>query len=259
VCSSDLAESRSDKEFPMNITVFNGSPRAEKGNTHFMVEAFLKGAREAGAETENIFLAKQKIKPCLGCFCCWVKTTGECVIKDDMAELRSKYVAADIVVFATPLYVDNVTGIMKNFMDRLVPLADPYFEKDENGQYRHVKGFDKIQKIAVISNCGFPEQEHFQVLRLLFKRIARNFHSEVIAEIYRGGGGILLTDHLLLKPLLWKYKKLLERAGKEVAENMRLPEATREELEKPLIPHDMYMKGANKEWDKLLNGIRPKA
>jgi hypothetical protein len=40
---------------------------------------------------------------------------------------------------------------------------------------------------------------------------------------------------------------------------MRLPEATREELEKPLIPHDMYMKGANKEWDKLLKGIRPTA
>ena len=63
-----------------------------------------------------------------------------------MAELRSKYVAADIVVFATPLYVDNVTGMMKNFMDRLVTLADPYFEKDENGQYRHVKGSEKVQR-----------------------------------------------------------------------------------------------------------------
>ena len=111
----------------------------------------------------------------------------------------------------------------------------------------------------MISNCGFPEQEHFQVLRLLFRRVARNFHSEVIAEIYRGAGQLLQVDHLMLKPILWKYKKLLEKAGREVAENMRLPEATREELEKPLIPHDMYMKGANKEWDKLLKGIRPKA
>jgi multimeric flavodoxin WrbA len=242
----------------MKVMVFNGSPRAEKGNTHFMVEAFLKGAQEAGAETENIFLAKQKIKPCTGCFCCWVKTPGECVIKDDMAVLRSKYMASDIIVFATPLYVDNVTGIMKNFMDRLVPLADPYFEKDENGQYRHIKGFDKVQKIAVISNCGFPEQEHFQVLRLLFRRIARNFHSEVIAEIYRGAGQILQVDHLMLKPLIWKYKKLLEKAGKEVVQNMRLSETTREELEQPIIPHDLYMKGANKEWDRQLKDLAPK-
>ncbi len=242
----------------MNITVFNGSPRAEKGNTHFMVEAFLKGAQEAGAGTENIFLAKKKIRPCLGCFCCWVKTPGACAIQDDMAGLREKYMAADVVVFATPLYVDNVTGIMKNFMDRLVPLADPHFEKDENGQYRHVKGFEKIQKIAVISNCGFPEQDHFQVLRLLFRRIARNFHSEIIAEIYRGGGEILQVDHLMLKPLIWKYKKLLEKAGKEVADNMGLSEATREEIEKPLIPHDMYIKGANKDWDRQLRAIAQK-
>jgi multimeric flavodoxin WrbA len=240
----------------MKITVFNSSPKAGKSNTNVMVEAFLKGAKKAGADTENIFLARWKIRPCLGCFSCWVKTPGRCVIQDGMAELLGKLAETDIVVFATPLYVDNVSGVMKNFMDRFMPLADPHFEKDENGQYRHVRGSGKAPRIAVISNCGFPEQDHFQVLRLLFRRIARNLHSEVIAEIYRGGGEILQVDHLLLKPLVWKYKKLLEKAGREVAEYLQLSAKTMEELEKPIIPHDLYIKGANREWDKQLALLR---
>lgn len=186
----------------MKITAFNGSPRAEKGNTHIMVEEFLNGARDAGAETEYILLAKYKIFHCLGCFTCWMKTPGKCVHNDDMKDLLPKFYNADIVVVATPLYVDNVTGIMKDFMDRLIPTLDARFDKDENGECRHINTSAKIPKFVVISNCGFPEQSHFQVLRLLFKRITRNMCSEVVAEIYRGGGALLEAKSLLLKPLI---------------------------------------------------------
>lgn len=237
----------------MRITIFNGSPRAEAGNTHVMVEAFMKGARKGGAEVENVFLARKEIKPCRGCFGCWLKTPGECVIKDDMAELLKKFAGSDIVVFATPLYVDNVTGIMKNFIDRLIPGGDPHFEKDEGGECAHLMRSEKRVKLVVISNCGFPEQSHFQVLELLFKRVARNMRTEVIGEIYRGGGAILKDAPLILKPLISKYKKLLQKAGKEIVENQRLSEGTRSKLEKPLIPEERYIAEANKYFDKLLS------
>lgn len=239
----------------MKITIFNGSPRAEAGNTHVMVEAFMKGAREGGAEVENVFLARKEIKPCRGCFGCWLKTPGECVIKDDMAELLEKFAGSDIVVFATPLYVDNVTGIMKNFMDRLIPGGDPHFEKDEGGECAHLMRSEKRVKLVVISNCGFPEQSHFQVLELLFKRVARNMRTEVIGEIYRGGGAILKDAPLILKPVIRKYKKLLQKAGKEIAENLRLSEETRSKLEKPLIPEERYIAEANEYFDKLLSTV----
>ena len=109
----------------MKVTIFNGSPRGKKGNTHFMVKEFSKGVELGRAEVENVFLAKKKIRPCRGCFTCWIKKPGQCVIKDDMAELIQKFGESDIVVFATPVYVDNVTGIMKNFMDRLIAGVDP--------------------------------------------------------------------------------------------------------------------------------------
>ena len=240
----------------MKITVFNGSPKAGRGNTHVIVEAFLQGAREAGAEVENIFLAKKDIKFCRGCYACWVKTPGKCIHNDDMAALLPKVISSDIMVFATPVYVDNVTAIMKNFMDRLIPLGDPHFEKDEHGECCHIERHKKRLKFVIISNCGFPEQSHFQVLHLFFSRVARNLHAEVIAEIYRGAGALLTSSDSTLQPLIEKYKHFVKRAGKEVTEQFKLSEDTRAQLEQPLIPGDNYVdeyiRLGNKMWDKLL-------
>jgi len=234
----------------MKITVFNGSPKGKQSATHVMVQAFAKGAADAGAKVENIFLVRKKIKYCLGCFHCWIKTPGRCVHKDDMADLLQKFIDSDIVVFAMPLYVDNVTGIMKNFMDRLVPLADPHFEKNEEGECRHVSRFENNHKFAVISNCGFPEQSHFQVLRLLFRRIARNFQAELVAEIYRGGGPLLPDPPPMLRDIITNYLKLVEETGREVVIYGKISEVLAGKLEEPLIPHDLYIEGANREyWD----------
>jgi multimeric flavodoxin WrbA len=238
----------------MKITVFNGSPQAEKSNTNVMVEAFLEGARAAGAETENIFLAHKKIRFCAACYSCWIKTPGKCAIQDDMAELLPKCFASDIVVFATPLYVDNVTGLMKNFMDRMIPVADPYFEKDPGGECRH-KIASKVPKIMVISNCGFPEQSHFQVLKLLFRRIARNMSTELIAEIYRGGGAMLSEKSFWLWLPLRHYKALLRKAGGEVVTNGKISAGLQGDLEKPLVPEAQYIKGAEAFFKKELKKI----
>ena len=232
----------------MKITAFNGSPRGKSGNTHIIVEEFLKGAEEAGAETENILLNRKKIRECIGCFDCWTKTPGKCIIKDDMDELTEKFVSSDIVVIATPLYVDNVSGLMKIFMDRMIPIFEPYFVKDENGETRHKKRYKKYPKIVIISNCGFPEQSHFQVLKLLFRRVARNLHTEVIGEIYRGEGEILKNENPLIKPFIRKYLHFVKKAGEEIANNGKISENTQKKLEKPIIPYRLYFTGANKSW-----------
>ncbi|OGW80765.1 MAG: iron-sulfur protein [Omnitrophica bacterium RIFCSPLOWO2_12_FULL_44_17] len=238
----------------MKITIFNGSPRAEKGNTHWMVQEFMKGAESAGAIVENIFLAGKNIHHCQGCFTCWFKTPGKCTINDDMAELIEKFKLADILVFATPVYVDHVTGMMKDFLDRLVPLGDPHFEKDENGECRHVVkvGCEKPPKLVIISNCGFPEQTHFQVISHYFKRVARNMRTEVIGEIYRGGGEILREKSLLLMPFLYGYKKLLQKAGKEIVNDLKFSPETALKLEKPIVPDSEYIKSANQYWDSIV-------
>jgi multimeric flavodoxin WrbA len=240
----------------MKIIAFNGSPRGSLSNTYTMVESFLHGAAGAGAEVEQVLLSEKNIHPCRGCFACWAKTPGQCVIKDDMTELLEKIKIADIIVFATPLYFFNMTGIMKNFMDRIIPLGDPHFAPSENGLCRHVNARNNTAKFVIISNCGFPEQEHFKVLHELFATCVYQMHGKILAEIYRGGGAILHDAPLLLKPIVHRYKKLLEEAGGQVVRDGKLTEELMENLAKPLIPIDMYIKHANQHFDDILRQIK---
>jgi multimeric flavodoxin WrbA len=241
----------------MKITCINGSPRGKNSNSQRIASEFLEGARKAGAEAETVFLAEKKIGNCKACLSCWIKTPGKCIQKDDMAELLENVIKSDIVVFATPVYADNVTGLMKTFIDRMIPAVDPRVKK-EKGETVHVKRYDRYPKIVVISNCGFPEQTHFQTLRLYFRRLSRNMHSEVIGEIYRGGGPILQVKNPLLKSILHSYMKRLRKAGEEVVREGRLSEDTMEKLEKPLVPHDQYTEGMNKYFEKCLQELSQK-
>lgn len=238
----------------MKIVAINGSPRGKNSNTQVIVDEFLAGASEAGAEVETVLLIEKNVSHCRGCLACWVGTPGVCVMKDDMAELLEKLREAGVVVYATPLYTDAVTGLMKDFMDRSVPLLDPHFVADGRGETRHPLRYDTFPKMVVISNSGFPEQSQFQVMSSLFHRLARNFHSDVIAEIYRGGGGILKAEAEELQPLIAGYKSLLRKAGREIAQNLALSDDTREALQCPLVPPDVYVEHMNRMWDAALSG-----
>lgn len=241
----------------MKISVFSGSHKGREGNTLIMVEEFLKGAEEAGAETENIILAEKDIKYCKGKFKCWLSTPGKCPIHDDMDNLLPKFMNSDIVVFACPVYFDNVPAVMKNFIDRLAPVLLPHFEEDIKGEYRHSKRYGKYPKIVVISNAGLPGQTNFEVVSLFFRRLARSLHTEIIGEIYRGEGEIFRAqNNFMLKPLLGKYKKLLRSAGKEIVENQKLSEQTIKELEKPIVPPSLYIKFGNEEMDRMSKEVR---
>ena len=87
------------------------------GNTGFLLKYCLNKLSEMGVETELIWLCDYDIKPCTGCRNCL--KTGACAIKDDMTNIIiPKLLEADIIVLASPVYFNNVTSIMKTFMDR---------------------------------------------------------------------------------------------------------------------------------------------
>lgn len=99
----------------MRIVMLMGSPN-EKGSSRMLVDSFRQGAKEAGHQVEMLDIAHANIHPCMGCIHCGYE--GPCAQKDDMAEIRSKILVADMIVFVTPLYYYGMTAQMKTMIDR---------------------------------------------------------------------------------------------------------------------------------------------
>lgn len=127
------------------ILVISSSYR-KGGNSDTLCDEFIKGATEAGNKVEKIFLRDKKINFCLGCGVC--NDTHKCVQKDDMAEINDKMVAADVIVFATPVYFYAMNGQMKTFIDRCVPR---YTEMSNKNVYYIITAADSrksaVQKV----------------------------------------------------------------------------------------------------------------
>ena len=151
----------------MKILIINGSPNGLKGNTGQLINPFVKTLKQEGVDTEIINLGEIALNPCTGCMAC--SRTGTCVIKDDVAGIQKKMLAADGLVYASPNYMMNVSGHMKMFMDRcfthvhcqtmvgkygaaLVSSAGPIFDTIEE-YIQSILGFLGCWKVGSIGAC----------------------------------------------------------------------------------------------------------
>ncbi len=101
----------------MKILIFLGSPR-KNGNSEAAATAVVDElTARIGGEIEYVRLAKLKFSPCIACGGC--DKTGECIVKDDMADLYGKIDAADIIFLAAPTYFYGLSAQMKAFIDRI--------------------------------------------------------------------------------------------------------------------------------------------
>lgn len=104
------------------IVAINGSPRVQ-GSTAALVDEVIKGAGEQGAHVTSYSLSNLTIKGCQSCYACRVQR--HCVLQDDMQELYEEITKADGIVFATPVYMWQMTGQLKLLVDRLYPFLKP--------------------------------------------------------------------------------------------------------------------------------------
>ena len=101
----------------MKILAIHGSPRTIRSTTRRLAGLVLEGAAEAGVETEMIDLADYPVIPCTACEAC--SLNGICVNYDDVPSLLGRIQEADGIILGSPVYIDNISGQMKVFFDRL--------------------------------------------------------------------------------------------------------------------------------------------
>ncbi|MGI6204249.1 MAG: flavodoxin family protein [Anaerovoracaceae bacterium] len=108
----------------MKILVLNGSPHAD-GNTAALVNAFCRGAEEAGNEVTDLQIGRMNIAGCLGCERCHTGGNAECVIKDDMEKVYPEFDDADMIVLASPIYYFTLSGQLQCTIHRTYSIGIP--------------------------------------------------------------------------------------------------------------------------------------
>lgn len=218
----------------MKVLVINASPRPERSNTMNITRAFLKGFPQ-DAQIEYVTLCRLDIKPCLGCYSCWDKTPGKCVIKDDMQQLYDKIRSADVIIQSFPLYFFGMPSQLKCMTDRCLPFTLPYlgnYVKDESASFHELREEAMhTKRLAVISTCGYVDAQYmYQALVKQYDLIAGvgKYTAVLCPE-----GELFVTDNA--KRQREGYLADVTAAGAEFAENGTLSEQTRQRLSKPLL------------------------
>jgi len=228
----------------MKILIINGSPKGDSSNTLKLTKAFVEGMGDH--EIKEITVSKLNISACKGCFSCWGKSPGKCIIDDDMTQVIEDELWADIILWSFPLYYFSVPGSLKNLIDRQLPMVLPFMTEREDGigAGAHPARYDMSGKRHVlISTCGFYSAEkNYDSVKSMFDYILGKGNYETI---FCGQGELFRIPEL--KGRTDEYLHIVRKAGKEYISS-GISNTTREKIKELLYPKEAFEEMADASW-----------
>lgn len=149
------------------------------GQLHSCVLEYLAAQ---GFIVEEIAIGREDLTFCMGCFGCWVKSPGECVIKDMAARINEKYVNSDVVIYLSPLIYGQFSANIKNALDRWLPNILPFFIQRQDGSTIHPARYDNNPRQIMIAYGDELPEEDVQ----LFTDINKKHRLAVDILVYQG-------------------------------------------------------------------------
>lgn len=221
----------------MNVLVINGSPNGERSATMKLTNAFLEGMGET-AEVIDSFHAD--VNPCKACFSCWFRTPGECVQKDDMAEILQKIEKADLVIWSTPVYCFSVPSGLKAIMDRTLATCKPALYVGEDGRTHHPGYEDGTKPTVLIASGAMPDvQGNFDGVVFQIKHMfGMKTQTICCAE-----ASLFMSKKT--RDQMNPYLEVVKKAGAEYKALGYITEETQKILDTPVIPRDEFIAYTN--------------
>jgi hypothetical protein len=144
-----------------------------------------------------------EIADCMGCFCCWIKTPGECVIDDKARNIAAKLLRSDLTVFVSPIVFGGYSYELKKMLDRQICRELPFF-KLINGEIHHQPRYERHPNLVAIGVLPQPNAEAEAIFKALVSRNAINMHAPSYATgiVYGTDSAEVIAEkikHLLIE------------------------------------------------------------
>lgn len=145
-----------------------------------------------------IDLSSLKIANCVGCFGCWTRTPGRCVIRDDATRVYPYMAQSDTLLYVSRIKYGGYDVIMKRMLERAIPIQQAFI-RIFKGETHHVQRIVARKRATIIAygDITLEEEEIFQ------KLVARNAYN-MNFENYE----ILFVDESMLEDMV---KKIVEQ------------------------------------------------
>lgn len=233
----------------MKILAINASYRGDKGHTRFLIDKLFEGATAAGAECQVVTLAHLKINRCLACGRCQTADHHlECVHdgKDDVAALFRQMAEADIVVYATPVYVFGLSGLLKTFLERFYSRGNSRdLRISKSGlMFHHVDHAICSKPFVALICCDSLENETTRNVLAYFRTFSKFLDAPQVGALVRSGGCLSGYGHDPERekqvPKILNVYTAFEQAGRELATEGRIQRSTERCANQEIVPVPMF-------------------
>jgi multimeric flavodoxin WrbA len=156
----------------MRAVLLDGSVQDEMGTIRETAGEYL---RSQGYQVEVVKLKEMDIADCTGCFACWTRTPGKCIIPDDGIAVAAQFATSELVVLLTPLTFGGYSYHLKKALDRSIGCLLPFL-RTFDGEVHHPRRYGHRQRLVAVGLLPARDGEAQQAFYQLVERNSRNLH-----------------------------------------------------------------------------------